>query len=196
MKQVRHLCDDELVKLYVEGKAECIDILIDRHKNKVFSYILICVKQYELAEDIFQDAFLKVVQSLSAGKYQENGKFSSWVIRIAHNLIIDYFRRQKNMYCISKDGCEYDLFNHLKFSESSVESKMVYEQLLQDIGGLLKHLPDNQREVLEMRHYMGLSFKEIAEETNVSINTALGRMRYAILNLRKLAEERDLVVNF
>ena len=196
MKHSRHLTDDELVGLYIEGNTECIDLLIDRHKNKVFSYILICVKQHELAEDIFQDAFLKVVQSLNAGRYQESGKFSSWVIRIAHNLIIDYFRRQKNMYCISKDGCDYDLFNHLKFSESSVESKMVYEQLLQDIGALMQQLPDNQREVLEMRHYMGLSFREIAEETNVSINTALGRMRYAVLNLRKMAEERVLVVNF
>lgn len=195
MKSIRHLSDDELVKLYIDGKSECIDILIDRHKNKVFSYILMCVKQYALAEDIFQDTFIKVVHSLNQAKYQENGKFSSWVIRISHNLIIDHFRRQKNMKCVSKDGVEYDLFNQMKFSEASIESKMVYEQLLTDIGGLIKYLPDNQREVVEMRHFMGLSFKEIAEETNVSINTALGRMRYAILNLRKMAEEKDLVVN-
>ncbi len=196
MKKLRNLSDEELVKLFVEGKTECIEVLIERHKSKVFSYIVMCVKQYEIAEDIFQDTFLKVVQSLKAGRYQENGKFSSWVMRISHNLIIDHFRRLKNMSCISKDECDYDLFNQAKFSEASVESKMVYEQLLSDIGKLVKHLPDNQREIIEMRHFKGLSFKEIAEETNVSINTALGRMRYAILNLRKMADENNLIVNF
>ena len=196
MKNLKKMTDEELVILYSKGENQAFDTLLNRYQNRLYSYIYFIVKSTELAEDIFQDAFLKVVQSLNAGRYQESGKFSSWVIRIAHNLIIDYFRRQKNMYCISKDGCDYDLFNHLKFSESSVESKMVYEQLLQDIGALMQQLPDNQREVLEMRHYMGLSFREIAEETNVSINTALGRMRYAVLNLRKMAEERDLVVNF
>ncbi len=196
MKQVNNLSDEELIKLFVTGNDDSIDVLIDRHKNKVFSYIVMCVRHYDLADDIFQDTFLKVVQSLKAGKYQENGKFSSWVMRIAHNLIIDHFRRQKSMACISKDDCDYDLFNHVKFAEASIESKMVYDQLLKDIAGLVKYLPDNQREIVEMRHYKGLSFKEIAEETNVSINTALGRMRYAIINLRKMAEENNLTINF
>jgi RNA polymerase sigma-70 factor (ECF subfamily) len=195
---MKHLCklsDDELVKLFVGGNSECVDVLIERHKNRIFSYIFMCVKKYDIAEDIFQDTFLKVVQSLKAGRYKETGKFTSWVMRISHNLIIDHFRRQKNMGCISKDDCDYDLFNHVKFAESSIESKMVYDQLLSDIGKLVKHLPANQREIIEMRHYQGLSFKEIAEETNVSINTALGRMRYAIINLRKMADDNNLIVN-
>nr|WP_321410064.1 sigma-70 family RNA polymerase sigma factor [uncultured Carboxylicivirga sp.] len=186
------LSDEELVKNFIAGNVSCIDILIDRHKAKVFSYIMMCVKQQELAEDIFQEAFIRVIKTLKKGNYSDTGKFSSWVMRIAHNLIIDHYRKQKNQVMISNDNYEFDLFNSTRFSDKSIEDKMVFEQILSEVNSLVKLLPDNQREVVEMRHYKGLSFKEIAEETNVSINTALGRMRYALMNLRRMMEERNL----
>ena len=186
------LSDEELVKNFIAGNVTCIDILIDRHKAKVFSYIMMCVKQQELVEDIFQEAFIRVIKTLKKGKYSDSGKFSSWVMRIAHNLIIDHYRKQKNQVMVSNDNYEFDLFNSARFSDKSVEEKLVHDQILSEVGMLVKMLPDNQREVVEMRHYKGLSFKEIAEETNVSINTALGRMRYALMNLRRMMEERNL----
>lgn len=186
------LSDEELVKNFIAGNVTCIDVLIDRHKAKVFSYIMMCVKQQELAEDIFQEAFIRVIKTLKKGNYSDTGKFSSWVMRIAHNLIIDHYRKQKNQVMISNDNYEFDLFNSTRFSDKSIEDKMVFEQILSELNSLVKLLPDNQREVVEMRHYKGLSFKEIAEETNVSINTALGRMRYALMNLRRMMEERNL----
>jgi len=186
------LSDEELVKNFIAGNVTCIDVLIDRHKAKVFSYIMMCVKQQELAEDIFQEAFIRVIKTLKKGKYSDSGKFSSWVMRIAHNLIIDHYRKQKNQVMVSNDNYEFDLFNSARFSDKSVEEKLIHDQILSEVGMLVKMLPDNQREVVEMRHYKGLSFKEIAEETNVSINTALGRMRYALMNLRRMMEERNL----
>ncbi|MBR8534616.1 sigma-70 family RNA polymerase sigma factor [Carboxylicivirga mesophila] len=186
------LSDEQLVKDFVAGDAGSIDVLIERHKAKIFSYIVMCVKQQELAEDIFQEAFIRVIRTLKNGRYNDTGKFSSWVMRIAHNLIIDYYRKQKNQSVISNDNYEYDLFNSTSFSDKSIEEQLVYEQVMQEVGMLVKLLPDNQREVVMMRHYRDLSFKEIAEETNVSINTALGRMRYALMNLRRLAEERNI----
>ncbi len=192
MKKLKTLSDDCLVKGFIAGNASCIDVLIERHKSKIFSYVLMCVKQQELAEDIFQESFIRVIRSLKRGKYSDTGKFSSWVMRISHNLIIDHFRKQKNQSVVSNDNYEFDLFNSVKFSEKSVEEKLVYNQILSEVGDLVKLLPDNQREVVELRHYMGLSFKEVAEETNVSINTALGRMRYALINLRRLMEEKNI----
>lgn len=186
------LSDEELVKNFIAGNVTCIDVLIDRHKAKVFSYIMMCVKQQELAEDIFQEAFIRVIKTLKKGRYSDSGKFSSWVMRIAHNLIIDHYRKQKNQVMVSNDNYEFDLFNSARFSDKSVEEKLVHDQILSEVGMLVRMLPDNQREVVEMRHYKGLSFKEIAEETNVSINTALGRMRYALMNLRRMMEERNL----
>ena len=192
MENMQLLTDDELVKGFISGKDECIDALIERHKNRVFTYILINVKNKDLAEDIFQETFYKVFQSLRQGKYVENGKFSSWMLRIAHNLVIDHYRRLKNQNLISSDDNPYYLNNSSKHADVSVEEKMSYEQVLKDVAGLMELLPPVQKEVVYMRHFQGLSFKEIAEETNVSINTALGRMRYAILNLRKLVEERKI----
>ncbi|MCG8579080.1 sigma-70 family RNA polymerase sigma factor [Carboxylicivirga sp. A043] len=186
------LSDEQLVKDFVAGDSGSIDILIERHKAKIFSYIVMCVKQQELAEDIFQEAFIRVIRTLKNGRYSDSGKFSSWVMRIAHNLIIDYYRKQKNQSVISNDNYEYDLFNSTQFSDKSVEEQMVTDQVLSEVSMLVNLLPDNQREVVVMRHYRDLSFKEIAEETNVSINTALGRMRYALMNLRRLAEERNI----
>lgn len=191
VKQIM-LSDEQLVKDFVAGDNNSIDVLIERHKAKIFSYIVMCVKQNELAEDIFQEAFIRVIRTLKNGRYSDSGKFSSWVMRIAHNLIIDYYRKQKNQSVLSNDNYEYDLFNSAQFSDKSVEEKIVTDQVLQDVSKLVKLLPDNQKEVVVMRHYRDLSFKEIAEETNVSINTALGRMRYALMNLRRLAEERNI----
>ncbi|MBN2166031.1 MAG: sigma-70 family RNA polymerase sigma factor [Marinilabiliaceae bacterium] len=193
MKNMQLLTDEQLVNGFVCGKEEYIDFLIDRHKNKVFTYILIQVKNKDLAEDIFQDTFCKVFQSLKEKKYIENGKFASWMMRIAHNLIIDHYRRNKNQSVISVDDNNNNIINNsLNHCERPVEEKIVYNQLLSEVSGLVDLLPKLQKDVIYMRHFQGLSFKEIAEETNVSINTALGRMRYAILNLRKIMEERKI----
>jgi RNA polymerase sigma-70 factor (ECF subfamily) len=158
----------------------------------VYSYILLIVKNQELAEDIFQETFIKVIRSLKRGKYVENGKFISWVLRISHNLIIDHFRKEKLQGTVSNDSLEVDIFNSQKFSDFTIEDEMVNNQILSEVKELIKELPEDQQQVIYMRHYMGLSFKEIAEQTDVSINTALGRMRYALINLRKLIKQKNL----
>ena len=190
MKKV--ISDYELVTRFVKGEQSCFETLILRHKNKVFAYISLYIRDQALAEDIFQDTFLKVIQSVKCGKYADNGKFLSWVMRIAHNLIIDHFRRLKQMNTISNDNYESDIFNSKQFAEENVEDIMVKKQIHQDVRKMISHLPDDQREVVILRHYAGLSFKEIADLTNVSINTALGRMRYALINMRKLMEENKI----
>jgi len=190
------LSEDELIKYFIEGKEECLKILIERHKNRIYSYILMMVKNQELAEDLFQDTFIKVLTNLKKGKYTENGKFSSWVMRIAHNLIIDFYRKQKNLQIVSNDANDYDLLNSPKYSDSNIEEQLVFSQILKEVGELVEFLPDNQKEVVKMRHYMGLSFKEIADETGVSINTALGRMRYAIINMRSMVEEKKISLSY
>ena len=141
---------------------------------------------------MFQDTFIKVIKSLLDGKYKDNGRFMSWVIRIAHNLIIDHFRKEKQLKTFSNDNYESDLFNSKKFSDKNIEEELVFEQITEDIRNLIDELPEDQKEVVILRHYVGLSFKEIADQTNVSINTALGRMRYALINLRKLIQEKNL----
>ncbi len=192
MFRLDKLNDNELVQRFIQGDQESLEILIVRHKSRVYSYILLIVKNQDLAEDIFQDTFIKVIRSLKRGKYVENGKFVSWVLRIAHNLIIDHFRKEKLQGTISNDSSDVDIFNSQKFSEETIEDQMVYSQILSEVKHLVKELPEDQQQVIYMRHYMGLSFKEIAEQTEVSINTALGRMRYALINLRKLVEEKKL----
>jgi RNA polymerase sigma-70 factor (ECF subfamily) len=152
------------------------------------------VKKQDLAEDIFQDTFIKVIRSLKYGKYVENGKFISWVLRISHNLIIDHFRREKLNGTVSNDSCETDIFNSPKFSDENIEDRLVMEQILFEVKELIKELPEDQQQVIHMRHYQGFSFKEIADLTDVSINTALGRMRYALINLRKLIREKNLTL--
>jgi RNA polymerase sigma factor (sigma-70 family) len=194
MFRTETLSDNELVQKFVQGDQESIQILVHRHKNRVFSYILLVVKNQELAEDIFQDTFIKVIRSLKHGKYTENGKFISWVLRISHNLIIDHFRKEKLNGTVSNDNWEVDIFNSRKFSEENIEDRLVNEQILSEVKDLVKELPDDQQQVIYMRHYLGLSFKEIAEQTGVSINTALGRMRYALINLRKLVEKKNMVL--
>jgi len=194
MTDLKILSDEELVKGFVDGNQRCFNILIDRHKQKIFSFIFLMVRKQELAEDIFQDAFLKVHSSIINGKYSESGKFASWVMRISHNLIIDHFRKQKHLQMVYNEDNTRDVFNNIKLTEESIENKMVYDEVMKDVSNLVELLPENQRQVVKMRHYMGMSFKEIADETNVSINTALGRMRYAILNLRKMMEEHDILL--
>jgi RNA polymerase sigma-70 factor (ECF subfamily) len=186
------LNDQELVQAYIKGDQSAIESLINRHRSKVYTYILLTIKNQQLAEDLFQETFIKVVQSLRSGKYKDNGKFLSWVIRIAHNLIIDHFRKEKQMNAISNDDSEVDLFNSKKLSDSNIEELIIDGQIKSEIRTLINELPDDQREVVLLRHYGGLSFKEIADQTDVSINTALGRMRYALINLRKLIQEKKL----
>lgn len=188
--------DHELVKRFINGNQSGIETLIKRHKDKVYTYIFLMVKNEHLANDIFQETFIKVIKSLNAGKYKENGKFISWVVRIAHNLIIDYFRKEKQMKTYSNDEYETDLFNSNKFSDKTIEENIIHEQVCNDVRKLVNFLPEEQKEVVLLRHYMGLSFKDIAEQTNVSINTALGRMRYALINLRKLIEEKNLSLTY
>ena len=162
------------------------------NKKKVFTYIRHYIRDQALAEDIMQDTFLKVFQSIKAGKYSDDGKFISWMMRIAHNLIIDHFRGIKQMNTVSNDCNEVDLLNSKRFAEDNIEDDMINRQIHQDIRKMIQQLPDGQKEVVILKHYGGYSFKEIADITNVSINTALGRMRYALINMRKLMEDNEI----
>jgi RNA polymerase sigma factor (sigma-70 family) len=184
--------DYELIQRFIGGEQSCFEEIIHRHKNKVFAYISMYIRDHALAEDIFQDTFLKVIQSIKSGKYYDNGKFLSWVMRIAHNLIIDHFRRLKQMSTVSNDDYESDIFNSPKFSDSNIEEIIIRRQIQKDVRMLIGQLPEDQKEVVILRHYAGLSFKEIADVTEVSINTALGRMRYALINLRKIMTDNQI----
>ena len=186
------ISDYELIQRFIKGEQSCFEEIIHRHKNKVFAYIGLYIRDQSLAEDIFQDTFLKVIQSVKAGKYYDNGKFLSWVMRIAHNLIIDHFRRLKQMNTMSNDDYESDLFNSRKLADANIEENIVRSQIRKDVRKLIGQLPDDQKEVVILRHYAGLSFKEIADLTDVSINTALGRMRYALINMRKIMQEKQM----
>ncbi|MFW5792973.1 MAG: RNA polymerase sigma factor [Bacteroidota bacterium] len=185
--------DQELVRRYIAGDHTSLEDLIKRHQRKIFSYILIIVKDKQLAEDLFQDTFIKVINTLRAGSYNEEGKFLPWVMRIAHNLVIDFFRKSKRMQYVETQE-DYDIFETLDMLEDNVEDRMIIDQIHADVKNLIKYLPDEQKKVLILRHYLDLSFKEIADQTGVSINTALGRMRYALINLRKLVEEKSVVI--
>ncbi len=196
MKTLTKLTDDKLVAAYANGNNEAFDTLLKRHQSRVFSYILHIVKNKDLADDIFQETFVKAIMTIKQGRYAENGKFSAWISRIAHNLIIDYYRQEKSENTISADDDETDLLNRRDLCDENVEDLMVTTQIHNDVKRIVKALPDSQREVLVMRYYRNMSFKEIADATNVSINTALGRMRYAILNMRRIAEENNIVLTF
>lgn len=189
------LNDKELVQRYQNGDVASFQLLVDRYQDKVFSYILMLVKDKQLADDLFQDTFLKIIRTLKAGAYQEEGKFIQFAMRIAHNLIIDYYRKAKRLPMVDPTKDDYDLMDNVRMSDPSVEEKMVTEQIYSDLRSMIEFLPDEQREVLQMRMYSDMSFKEIADATNVSINTALGRMRYAIINLRKMAKEKKLILS-
>ncbi|MDR1877028.1 MAG: sigma-70 family RNA polymerase sigma factor [Flavobacteriaceae bacterium] len=187
--------DCELVRAYVNGEESALEVLLHRYKLKVYTYINRKVNNPELSEDLFQDVFIKVILTLKEGKYNEEGKFLPWVLRISHNLIIDHFRITNKMKVVN-ESCgqneDYNIFDFVKVSESSIEDLMINEQVNVDLKKLICVLPSDQREILELRFYKGLSFKEIAQETNVGINTALGRMRYAIINLRKMIENKKI----
>lgn len=185
--------DQMLIGAFVSGDKKCIEVLIERYKSKVYSYILLNVKNPTIADDIFQDTFLKVMSSLRSRSYSEEGKFLPWVMRIAHNLVIDYFRYDKNNGLTSSDENEFVL-NSTSLADSTIEDRLVDEQILTDVKKLLEYLPPEQKEVIMLRHYGGMSFKEIADVTNVSINTALGRMRYAIINLRRIVDEKKIIL--
>ncbi len=194
MKKQTNATDETLVALYAQGNNEAFDILLNRYKDRLYAYIYYTVRNEELAEDIFQETFTKAIVTIQQGRYNENGKFPAWLTRIAHNLIIDCFRQEKQENLVSCDEEERYLLNNIRLSEGTVESEIVNHQILSDVRRLIKHLPDEQREVVHMRFYQDLSFKEIAEMTGVSINTSLGRMRYAILNLRRMAEKYGIAL--
>ena len=186
--------DEQLISSYIKGKESSLNILINRHKVRVLSFIISKVKDKAVAEDIFQETFIKVIQTLKRGKYNEQGKFIPWVMRIAYNLSIDYFRkRNKTKFVRSKD--DFNIFDVIKDSSISKEDEMIQKRILSDVKRLLHYLPESQREVVKMRYYANMSFSEIAESSNISINTALGRMRYALINLRKIIKEQGVVLS-
>ena len=194
MSNFPSMTDEQLVKAYEAGSNEAFDVLLRRHQDRIFSYILRIIKNEDIANDIFQETFVKAIQTIRQGRYTENGKFPVWISRIAHNLIIDYYRQEKSENVQSSDLTDVDVLNRKELCEATIEDAIVTEQIRDDVKYLIKELPALQREVLIMRYYQGLSFKEIAEITGVSINTALGRMRYAILNLRRIANEKDIIL--
>ncbi|MBR4063908.1 MAG: sigma-70 family RNA polymerase sigma factor [Tidjanibacter sp.] len=194
MKQTVFPSDKELLERYRAGNSSAISELIDRHAKRVRDYIYMLVKDRDLADDIFQETFIKVVRVIDEGRYTDNGKFLSWVLRIAHNQVIDHFRSGRQQQTVSESAAGYDLLGTRPLLEDNVEDKMVASQIEADVRRLVEELPEEQREVVKMRYYGGLSFKEIADQTDVSINTALGRMRYALINLRKMIKDNQIIL--
>lgn len=189
------LSDDKLVQQYSKGNNEAFDALLERYQSRLLSYIVQLVGNRQLAEDIFQETFVKAIVTIRQGNYTESGKFGAWLSRIARNLVIDHFRQERAEPTVSSDNGEVDILNRKELSDITIEDDIIDTQIRQDVRRLIRELPDLQRQVLVMRYYRNLSFKEIAEKTNVSINTALGRMRYAILNMRRMARERNIVLS-
>lgn len=192
MQDMTKLADRDLVVAYANDSNEAFDILLERHKDRIYTYIFRIVKNRELTDDIFQETFVKIIMMLKQGRYTENGKFSAWLHRIAHNLIIDYYRQERVENTVSTDDNETDMLNRRDLCETNVEDWLVENQIHTDVRRLIGALPEPQREVLTMRYYRDMSFKEIAEATGVSINTALGRMRYALLNMRRMAAKHNI----
>ena len=186
-----NLSDQELVKKYINGDNYSFEVLLNRHKNRVFAFIMSKIKNKDLSEDIFQDTYVKVVNSLQKGKYNEEGKFLPWVMRIAHNLVIDHFRKQKKMHMIRSNN-DFDIFDIIKDVSINVDDRLIKDQIYNDLRVLIDLLPNDQKEVLKMRYFEEMSFKKIAEYFDISINTALGRMRYALINLRVLSKKRHI----
>ena len=186
-----NLSDQELVKKYINGDNYSFEVLLNRHKNRVFAFIMSKIKNKDLSEDIFQDTYVKVVNSLQKGKYNEEGKFLPWVMRIAHNLVIDHFRKQKKMHMVRSNN-DFDIFDIIKDDSINVDDRLIRDQIFNDLRALIDLLPNDQKEVLKMRYFEEMSFKKIAEYFDISINTALGRMRYALINLRALSKKRHV----
>lgn len=193
MKSFTLLSDQQLIHLYMDGDAEALSTLVLRHKNRIYSAIYLLVKDKYLSEDIFQDTFIKIIDTLKMGKYTDEGKFLPWAMRIAHNLCVDHFRRVKRTPSI-KTSDDRDIFDTINFSEADAEEHIVKRESHSTVRKMLELIPEDQREVIIMRHYADLSFKEIAKLTNCSINTALGRMRYGLINLRKMMEEKQIAI--
>ena len=191
---VQILSDQVLLKQYLAGNQQAISELIERHSRRVRDYIHMMVKDRDVADDIFQETFIKAVRVIDDGRYTDNGKFLSWILRIAHNQVIDHFRAQKQTRAVSEAEAGYDVLGTLRFAEKTVEDEMVGAQIESDVRALVELLPAEQREVVMMRYFGGSSFKEIAEQTGVSINTALGRMRYALINLRRMIREKNMIL--
>lgn len=192
---VQVLSDQVLLNHYLSGDRSAISQLIERHSRRVKDYIHMMVKDRDVADDIFQETFIKAVRVIDEGRYTDNGKFLSWILRIAHNQVIDHFRAQRQNKSVCESEAGYDVLGTLKLAERTVEDAMVCEQIERDVRALVELLPAEQREVVMMRYFSGLSFKDIAEQTNVSINTALGRMRYALINLRRMIKEKNLILS-
>jgi RNA polymerase sigma-70 factor (ECF subfamily) len=187
------ISDSILVHDYINGKEASLAILINRHKQRLYGFIYSKIQDKDLTEDVFQDTFIKVIRTLKKGNYNEEGKFLPWVMRIAHNLVIDYFRKNNRMPSFQNTD-EFDIFSVLHDGSLNVEKKIIQEQIYDDVRELINELPEEQKEVLVMRMYKDMSFKEISENTGVSINTALGRMRYALINMRKLIEKHNIIL--
>lgn len=192
---VQVLSDQGLLNSYLSGDQSAISQLIERHSRRVKEYIRMMVKDSDVADDIFQETFIKAVRVIDEGRYTDNGKFLSWILRIAHNQVIDYFRARKQQKQVNEADAGYNVLGTMRFAEHTIEDDMVAAQISSDVRRLVDQLPDEQREVVMLRYYSGLSFKEIAEQTDVSINTALGRMRYALINLRKLIKEKNITLS-
>lgn len=193
MVQKNKISDSTLVRDYIQGKEAALGVLIKRHQQRLYSFIYSKIQDRDITEDVFQDTFIKVIKTLKKGNYNEEGKFLPWVMRIGHNLVIDHFRKSNRMPTF-KNTDEFDIFSVLGDGNLNAEKKIIQEQIYNDVRELLKELPEEQKEVLVMRMYKDMSFKEISENTGVSINTALGRMRYALINMRKLIEKHKIIL--
>ena len=189
---VQMLSDQELLNLYLQGNKSAISTLIEKYNRRVRDYVRMMVKDSDVADDIAQETFIKAVSVIDEGRYVDNGKFASWIMRIAHNKALDFFRAQKNNNSVSESSSGYNILGTMRYSEKSIEDSMISDQISADIRALVDLLPEEQREVVMLRYYSDLSFKEIAEQTGVSINTALGRMRYALINMRKMIVEKKI----
>lgn len=195
---MKRLDDRDLISLYIGGNEKAFEVLLLRHKDKIFRYIYMKVRDRALADDIFQEAFVKIINTLKLGTYNEEGKFLPWAMRISHNLVIDHFRRNSKMKMISESSSlneDFNIFSVLSQEDKNVEQQMTYDELENQMVDLIEHLPPAQKEILRMRIFQDMSFKDIAESEDISINTALGRMRYALINLRKLIDKHNLVTD-
>lgn len=192
MQKLTERTDDQLIESFASGNNQAFDVLLGRHQSRVYNFIFSILKDAALSDDAFQETFVKAITTIKQGRYNADGKFSSWILRIAHNIVIDHYRQTKNESTVSASQTEYDVFNRRELAEETIEDMMVDVNIRDDVRHLVRSLPAEQRQVLVMRYYRDMSFKQIAEKTGVSINTALGRMRYAILNLRRMARERHI----
>lgn len=189
------LSDQALLEMYQQGNREAVSQLLERHTRRVRDYVRLLVKDNDVADDLTQEVLIKVVKVLDEGRYTDKGRFLPWVLRIAHNRVLDYFRAQKQVKTVSESSAGFDVLGSKNFAEPSIEDNIISEQRAEEIRTLVEELPEEQREVVKMRYYEGMSFKEIAEHTGVSINTALGRMRYALINMRQMIKKRNLVLS-